>query len=115
MASPTTTLSRDAVPSGDDIEQVGESRVDVETRNEEGESLEEGIPSFDVIQKNLTSREELEPEDCGHADCRSWCVVCVQGNFFKLKRWRKKEEKGQTHHGYLLTASSCYRRVQMQH
>ena len=31
-----------------------------------------------MIQKNLTSREELGLEDCGHADYRSWCVVCVK-------------------------------------
>ena len=34
-----------------------ESRVDVETGNE----------------------EEQEPEDCGHVVCRSWCAVCVKG------------------------------------
>ena len=37
LVSPTTTLNRDAVPIGDDIEPVGESRVDVETENEEEE------------------------------------------------------------------------------
>ena len=52
-----TTLNRDAVPIGDDIEPVGESRVDVETRNE----------------------EEQEPEDCGYAVYRSWCAICVKG------------------------------------
>ena len=31
LESPITTLNRDAVPIGDDIEPVGESRVDVET------------------------------------------------------------------------------------
>ena len=40
LVSPTTTLNRDAVPIGDDIEPVGESRVDVKTGNEEEESLE---------------------------------------------------------------------------
>ena len=25
------------------------------------------------------SREEQEPEDCGHAVYRSWCAVCVKG------------------------------------
>ena len=35
LVSPTTTLNRDAVPIGDDIEPVEESRVDVKTRNEE--------------------------------------------------------------------------------
>ena len=57
---------------------MGESRVDVETGNEEEESLEEGVPTFDVIQKNPTSREEREIEDCGHAVYRSWCVVWVK-------------------------------------
>ena len=76
---PTTTLNRDAVPIGDDIEPVGESRVDVETGNEgEEKSLEVGIPTFEVLQKNLTSREEQEVEDCGHAVYRSWCVACVK-------------------------------------
>ena len=36
-----TTLKRDAVPTGDDIESVGESRVDVETGYEEEEEEEE--------------------------------------------------------------------------
>ena len=44
-----TTLNRDAVPIGDDIESVEESGLDVETGNE----------------------EEQEPEDCGHAVYRS--------------------------------------------
>ena len=78
LVSPTITLNRDAVPIGDDIEPVGESREDVETGNDEEESLEEGITTFEVIQKNLTSREEQVLEDCGHADYRSWCVVCVK-------------------------------------
>ena len=66
-------------PLSDDIEPVGETRVDVKTGNEEDEkSLEEGIPTLEVIQKNLTSREELELEDCGHADYRSSCVACVE-------------------------------------
>ena len=78
LVSPTTTRNRDAVPIGDDIELVGESRVDVETGNEEEESPEVGIPTFEMIQKNPTRREEQELEDCGHADYKSWCVVCVK-------------------------------------
>ena len=35
LVSPMTTLNRDAAPIGDDMERVGESRVDVETGNEE--------------------------------------------------------------------------------
>ena len=46
LVSPTTTLNRDTVPIGDDIEPVGESRVDVETGIEEEESLAEGIPTL---------------------------------------------------------------------
>ena len=76
--SPTTTLNRDAVPIGDDIEPVGESRAGVETGNDEEESLVVGTPTFEMIQKNPTSREEQELEGCGHADYRSWCVVCVK-------------------------------------
>ena len=56
----------------------GESRVDVETGNEEEESLEEGIPTLEMIQKNPTSMKEQELEDCGHAVYKSWCVVCVK-------------------------------------
>ena len=52
-----TTLNRDAIPIGDDIEPVGESRVDVETGNEKAQ----------------------EPKDCGHAVYRSWCAVVVKG------------------------------------
>ena len=34
---PTTTVNRDAVPRGDDIESVGGSRVDVAIGNEQEE------------------------------------------------------------------------------
>ena len=78
LVIPTTTLNRDVVPIVGDIEPVMELRVDVETGNEEEESLEEGIPTFDMIQKNPTSREEQELKDCGHAVRRSWCVACVK-------------------------------------
>ena len=71
-----------------------ESRVDVKTGNEEDESPEEGIPTFEVIQKNLTSREGQEPEDCGHADYRIWCVVCVKarcaGKHLLVEPWEKE-------------------------
>ena len=68
-----TTLNRDAVPIGDDIEPVAESRVDVEIGNEEEEkSSEEGIPTVEINTKSPTSGEEQEPEDCGHAVYRSW-------------------------------------------
>ena len=77
LASPTTTLNRDAVPIGDDIE-VEESRRDVETGNEEEESQEEGIPTFEVIYKNPISTAEQEHEDCGHAVYRNWCPACVE-------------------------------------
>ena len=40
LVSPTTTLNRDAVPIGDDIEPVGESRAGVETGYEEEEEEE---------------------------------------------------------------------------
>ena len=47
LVSPTTTLDRDVVPIGNDIESVVNSRADVETRHEEEEeeSLEAEIPS----------------------------------------------------------------------
>ena len=56
LVSPTTTLNRDVAPIGDDIEPVVESRAGVETGYEEEESLQVGIPTFEEIQKNLTSR-----------------------------------------------------------
>ena len=62
------------MPIGDDIEPVAESRVDVTTGNEEEEAQEVEIPTLEMIQKNLTSREEQELEDCGHADYM--CCLC---------------------------------------
>ena len=50
---PTTTLSRGAVPIGDDIEPVGESRAVFEQGNEEEESLESEIPTVETNPKNL--------------------------------------------------------------
>ena len=55
-----------------------ESRADVETGNEAEEESLEGIPTFEMIHKNPTSREEQELEDCGHAVYRSWCFACVK-------------------------------------
>ena len=40
LVCPTTTLNREAVPIGDDIEPVGESCVDVDTGNKEEEEEE---------------------------------------------------------------------------
>ena len=58
---------------------MGESRVDVEAGNEEEDkSPEEGIPTFEMIQKNPTSRKEQKFGDCGHVVCRSGCVDCVK-------------------------------------
>ena len=53
LVSPTTTLSRDAVPIGDGIEPVGETPADVQMGNEEEESLESEIPAVETNQKNL--------------------------------------------------------------
>ena len=72
LVSPGPALNRDAVPIGDDIEPMEESRADVETGNEEEESPEVGIPTFEMTQKNPTSREEQEQEVCGHADYKNW-------------------------------------------
>ena len=55
-----------------------ESRVDVETGNEEEESLEEVIPTFEVIQKNPTCGAERELEDCGVSVHRNWRGTCVK-------------------------------------
>ena len=70
---------------------MGEFRVDVETGNEGEESLEVRIPTFEMIQKNPSSREGRELEDCGHAVHKNWGVmlvskIVVQGNIFKLSR-----------------------------
>ena len=92
-----TTLTRDAVPIGDDIEPVEESRVDVETRNKEEESPEEGNTTFEMVQKNPTSRKEQEPEDCGHADYRSWCVLFIEDrcaeNHLQVEPLEKEERE----------------------
>ena len=55
-----------------------ESRVDVKTGNDDEESLEVGILTFEVIQQTFTNGEGQELEDCGHVDYRSWCVVYVK-------------------------------------
>ena len=75
--SQITILKRDAVPIGDDIEPVGESRVGLITGNEEEESLEVGILTFEVFPKNPTSGEEREFEDCGHSLHKNWRGACV--------------------------------------
>ena len=50
LVSPTTTLNREAVPIGDDIEPVKESCAGVEMGNEEDEeSLEVRILTFEVF------------------------------------------------------------------
>ena len=73
--SPTTTVNRDTVPIGHDIEPVGgESRADVE----EEEYLEQEIPTIETNPKNPIRRAEQEREDCGHAVYRNWCPVCVE-------------------------------------
>ena len=78
--SPTNTLNRDVAPIGDDIEQVGESRADVEMGNEEDEELFEAeIPRVRLNPKNPTSREKQEHENSGHAVYRSWYAACVEG------------------------------------
>ena len=71
------TLNRDVAPIGDDIESVGESRVGVETGNEE-ESSEAEIPTVEMNPKNPTSREKQEHEDSGHAVYKSWCAACFE-------------------------------------
>ena len=79
LVSTMTTLNRDAVPIGDDIESMEESRVDIETGNQEEESSESEISKVETNLKNPGSRAEQEREDCGHAVYRNWCVVCVGG------------------------------------
>ena len=111
LVSPIKTLNRDAVPIGDDIEPVGESRVDVETGYEEEESLESEIPTVETNLKNPMSRAEQEREGGGHAFLTGIGVlfvskVVVLGNIFKWNRWRKKEENEQGCHWYLLITFS---------
>ena len=74
-----TTLSRDAVPIGDDTEPVGEPRVDVEIGYEEEEDLESEIPTVETNPKDPMRKAQQEREDCGHAVYRHWCAVCVKG------------------------------------
>ena len=89
-------------PIGDDIEPVGESRVDVEMENEEDEEPSEAeIPTVRMNPKNPTSGEKQEHEDSGHAVYRSWCAACVEGGgvggqHVELNYWKKKKEKGRT-------------------
>ena len=106
--SPITILNRDALPIGDDIEPVEESRVDVETGNEEEESLEEGLTTFEMIQKNPTGGKEQELEDCGHAVYRSWCVVCVEDRCAGERlRFELLEREGRERTKLSLVASDC--------
>ena len=64
LVSPTKTLNRDAAPTGDDIEPVGESCADVEMGNEEDEEpLEAEIPRIRMNPKSPTSGEKQEHED----------------------------------------------------
>ena len=57
---------------------MGESRADVEARNKEEESLEEGIPTVEMNPKNPMSRAKQEHEDCGHTVYRNWCAAWVE-------------------------------------
>ena len=95
---------------------MGESCVDVDTRNKEEESLEEGILTFEVFQKNPTRREEGELEIVDILFTRIGVElvskIVVQGNIFNLNRWREKEENEQNHHGFLLIALSCLMQIQ---
>ena len=82
--------------------QLGESRADVETRNEEEESLEAEIPTVEMNLKNPMNKEEQEHEDSGHAVCKSWCAACVEGRgvgrqyrIELLECSRKRKEKEQ--------------------
>ena len=52
LVSPTTTLHREAVPIGDDIEPVVESCVDVDTRNTEEKSQEVGLLTLGVPEES---------------------------------------------------------------
>ena len=120
LVSPTTTLSRDVAPIGDDIEPVGESRADVDTGNEEEESLELKNPTLEEIQKNPTSRER---ENSKIVDMMFTGVgvllvskIVVQGSIFNMNHWRKKDENEQSDHGFLLIASHRrLTRMQAQH
>ena len=94
--SPTTTLNRDAVSIGDDIEPVGGS-VDVETGNEEEESQEEGIPTLEVIQRILRVENDKNPKVADMLFTGVWCVVCVKDGcvekHLQFERLEKKEQR----------------------
>ena len=78
----------------DDIKPVGESRADVRTGNEEEESLEEGIRTFEVTQKNPTSREEPELENCGHSVNKTWRGARVKDRCTRKRLHIEPLEKG---------------------
>ena len=70
-----------------------ESRVDVKTGNEEEESLEAGIPTFEEIQQ-VEKNENSKIVDMLFTGVCVLLVlkIVVHGTIFKLNRWRKKEE-----------------------
>ena len=83
-------------PIGDDLEPVVESGADVEMGNEEDEEYPvEGIPTFEVIQKNPTSTEKQKHEDSGHAVHSVLLVskVVVQVDNIELNCRKKRREK----------------------
>ena len=72
--SQTTTVNRDTVPIGDDIEPVG----GISCRCRREKTLEPELPAVETNPKNPIRRAEQEREDCGHAVYRNWCLVCVE-------------------------------------
>ena len=111
-----TTLNRDAVPIGDDIEPVEESRVDVETGyEEEEESLKSEIPTVETNLKNPMRRADKNEKivDLLFTGIGVLFVskLVVLGNIFKCNRWRKKEENEQSYRWYLLITFSRHRKM----
>ena len=61
-----------------------------------------------MIQKNPTSGEEQEPEDCGHAVHKSWCVVCVKDHCAgKHLQFQLLEKEGRERTKPSLVAFDC--------
>ena len=86
------------------------------TQETKKKSLEVGFPTFEVIQKHRTSREERELEDCGHSVYKKWRGACVKDRctrkHLQFEPLEKKEENEQNHHGFLLIAFSCVMQIQ---
>ena len=86
LVSSTTTLNREVVPIGVDIEPVGESCVEVDPRNTSDERL--------MFRKNPTCGEERGFGDCGHSVHKNWRGACVKDRCTRKHHQVEPLEKG---------------------